>query len=397
MLLLLSWIVLPHGSTAAVTNSTGPGTWSSAGNWDNGVPGANDDANVFHPLTIDQNIAPNQGDYIVNGRCIDAAGGPAYTLNVSGSGANNGFFDVDSFASFEGTGLIQNHGNLIVRSGDTLIIGALTFANGSSVLIETGGFLIVNGNLTNNNNSTGIVVNGNIIVDGNVTGGNGSSITGAGGINATGTITTSGSGTMFGGPVNCTTGPCSSGPGALPVRLLFFEAVQVNSGVEIFWKTQTEENNEGFRLEKSSNGLFFSELATIQGVGTSFEEVEYSFFDANPFSGMNYYRLIQVDKNLTEDEIGFLSVYVNSVDREVFVFPNPIGRNQFSIGGLRSDEQEIRVRLMDIAGRQVGSSIAFREGSIFKVANEWEIESGVYFVELSLPGDIVKRIRIVKK
>lgn len=81
---------------AAVTNTSGAGMWSGNGNWDNGVPGSADDANVNHDMTIDQNISTTKGDFIINSPIQDVAGGTAYTLDMAGTGSNKGIFDVNA-------------------------------------------------------------------------------------------------------------------------------------------------------------------------------------------------------------------------------------------------------------------------------------------------------------
>ena len=113
--------------------------------------------------------------------------------------------------------IVMNGGTLIVNSPAILTIGALgtsygtqvvDFQNKSIVLINAGASLIVNGLMNNSNNSSGITFNGAVTVYGNVTTGNGSAIAGSGTLNSKGTIIQSGSATIFGSNLSCSTGPC---------------------------------------------------------------------------------------------------------------------------------------------------------------------------------------------
>lgn len=88
--------------------------------------------------------------------------------------------------------------------------------------------------------------------------------------------------------------------GVLPVDFSFFKAENQNDMAMLTWGTAMEVENEGFYLEKSSDGIFFQEFAFIVGEGNSTEEVEYEALDRDPFNGMNYYRLKQVDYNGSE-------------------------------------------------------------------------------------------------
>ncbi len=191
------------------SNTLSAGLWNTGTNWSAGVPTGATNANVNHSMTINTNITVSSGDYTINSSVNDLSGGTAYNLSVSGTGGNQGNFDVYATSLFEGTCTVNSNGTLTVRNGDTLTVGTATFANNSTVVVEAGGTLIINGNLTNNNNSTGISINGVLIVNGDFNGGNGSAITGTGSMSTTGTLITTGSGSVFGSTGDCNTGPCS--------------------------------------------------------------------------------------------------------------------------------------------------------------------------------------------
>jgi hypothetical protein len=99
-----------------------------------------------------------------------------------------------------------------VRNGATLIVtGPTSFANGTVVVIDAGGTLIINGNFDNNITGSGsFTVQGLVQINGNYTSNGNVDILGGGNLTTTGTITTTGaSGTIFGSPNDCTSGPCS--------------------------------------------------------------------------------------------------------------------------------------------------------------------------------------------
>lgn len=178
-----------------------PGTWNNSTTWSAGVPGNDATANINHSLTLDKNLTIS-GSYTINAPVQDLPSGSLYSLSI----VSGGILDANANMTFEGSGSVSNNGKLILRSGDTLRIGATVFDNGSTVIIEEGAVLIVNGNLENKNNSDGVTVNGKIVVNGNFTGGNGSEINGNGDFTTTGSTT--GAGSVFGAsPMNCS-GPC---------------------------------------------------------------------------------------------------------------------------------------------------------------------------------------------
>ena len=318
---------------SVTTNTSSAGLWNTGGNWDNGIPGGTDDANINHAMIIDGNVASTRGDYTFNSPCIDTTGGGAFNLSVQGTGGNEGIVDINANVTFEGTCSVSSNGTLIIRTGDTLIVGATTFANGSTVNIESGAVLIVNGNLQNNNNSTGITINGNVFVNGNVNGGNGSAITGAGGINATGTITTDPpTGSIFGSTTDCTVPPCAAGPGAVPIELNYFISRSTDDHILLEWETLSESNNNYFILDRSIDGHFFEELAKIPGSGNSQEKNKYSFEDFDVIGGVYYYRLWQTDFDGASSLLGILGQSFKGIENEgPRIFPNPVTSNSFNL------------------------------------------------------------------
>jgi len=83
--------------------------------------------------------------------------------------------------------------------------------------------------------------------------------------------------------------------GALPVKLLYFSGEPVNGNNLIYWATATEYNTTHFVVEKSENGIIWSEIATAAAAGNSTQELHYDVTDATVKPIYNYYRLTQYD------------------------------------------------------------------------------------------------------
>jgi|GEM_PF-2566435 len=83
----------------------------------------------------------------------------------------------------------------------------------------------------------------------------------------------------------------------LPVELISFDATPSAGVVNCRWTTASENNNDHFTLEKSSDGKYFSPLAVITGAGSSSSLHSYAYTDDMPLPGISYYRLSQTDFN----------------------------------------------------------------------------------------------------
>lgn len=82
----------------------------------------------------------------------------------------------------------------------------------------------------------------------------------------------------------------------LPVSLLGFEAHPQSDGTVLCeWRTEREINNAGFEVERSKDGESFESLAQIVGNGSTELFHSYEWTDEDPYRGLSYYRLKQVD------------------------------------------------------------------------------------------------------
>ncbi|MFZ1528570.1 MAG: T9SS type A sorting domain-containing protein [Ferruginibacter sp.] len=79
----------------------------------------------------------------------------------------------------------------------------------------------------------------------------------------------------------------------LPVELNGFSAVKQNGKTFLQWQTSNETNSRGFEIQRSSNTQNWTNIAFVNSAGTA--AGNYSFTDASPASGKNYYRIRQVD------------------------------------------------------------------------------------------------------
>ncbi len=87
-------------------------------------------------------------------------------------------------------------------------------------------------------------------------------------------------------------------PFTLPVSLTTFTAKANKTGsVNLVWGTASELNNAYFEVTRSSDGVNFSTIGKVTGIGTSNTLQNYNYTDTKPKAGANYYRLKQVDND----------------------------------------------------------------------------------------------------
>jgi hypothetical protein len=112
---------------------------------------------------------------------------------------------------------------------------------------------------------------------------------------------------------------------SLMVHLLSFNAAKANSGAQISWTTENEENYTGFALERSSDGgTTFTNLESIASTGAG----NYSYTDATPPQASDVYRLQITDLNGAISYSNPITlIYGNTVTTttagNVNIYPNP--------------------------------------------------------------------------
>lgn len=161
--------------------------------------------------------------------------------------------------------------------------------------------------------------------------------------------------------------------GTLPVTLLNFTAFKQGGKTLLHWQTATEQNNNGFEIQRSINGRNFSSIGFVNGAGNSSAITHYSFTDITPYKGINYYRLKQIDmdgnsklsevRRLNFDEAISISVY-----------PNPVA----SVLNIQLSDKATRVSITDMQGRMIWQQAAGNSLS-FLVPVE-KLPAGTYFI-----------------
>jgi beta-glucanase (GH16 family) len=109
----------------------------------------------------------------------------------------------------------------------------------------------------------------------------------------------------------------------VPIELASFKAFEGQNRAFLHWTTATEKNNKGFFVEASADAKTWRNLGFVAGNGTTTEPKTYQFWDDNPASGSNYYRLRQVDADGGAQLSAVCTVVFDHNARKITLFPNP--------------------------------------------------------------------------
>jgi hypothetical protein len=143
----------------------------------------------------------------------------------------------------------------------------------------------------------------------------------------------------------------------LPAGIVSFKGERRLQEIRLEWVTATETNNKGFELQRSADGRNFSALsfiATRAPQGNSHTQLQYSYTDAGPVKGTNYYRLKQVDK---DGKISYSTVVLvkspgaNGITF-IDVYPNPV-KDKVKIKLASTTVSKVDIFITDLAGRVI--------------------------------------------
>lgn len=169
----------------------------------------------------------------------------------------------------------------------------------------------------------------------------------------------------------------------LPVELVKFESVCENNKAIIRWTTASEINNHYFTLEKSTDGISFTEFARIEGAGNSSSENNYSFIDNMAGKEISYYRLSQTDFDGHSKLFNTISSQCSGkLPVAVYVYNNNLGQLVVSLQSELSNT--FNIGLFDALGKQVNhKTVNTQKGAATFYVDISDLSSGIYLVKVN--------------
>jgi hypothetical protein len=168
---------------------------------------------------------------------------------------------------------------------------------------------------------------------------------------------------------------------ALPVEFSNMTTTCEDNAVRIQWTTESEHNNDYFRLEKSTTGYEWELLGSIDGVGNSTTEQTYTYFDDNQRIN-KYYRLYQVDMDGSEELLSTLFSECENTSGNIETFPNP-SHGSFSIYWKQfKTKGDVKIIILNTNGQQVFQEKVALELGVNLFTIKADLAPGVYMIEL---------------
>ncbi len=180
----------------------------------------------------------------------------------------------------------------------------------------------------------------------------------------------------------------------LPISLTSFNAYKKNDAVELKWSTASEINNDYMAVERSADGREFTEIGRVNGVGTSNDINNYAFMDKKPFTGVNYYRLRQVDFDGTSVYHQVLSVNMESAHKGIQLAAYPSQVNEVLNARWSNGKSSTILRILDLNGREL-KRYSVPSGTVDYEISVNGLLAGMYLLQANQNG-VVEVIHFTK-
>jgi len=163
----------------------------------------------------------------------------------------------------------------------------------------------------------------------------------------------------------------------------------ISIGVMLNWSTSEEINADIFSIEKSQNGVHFSQIAQVKSQGSNDKGFEYTFIDLYPESGTSHYRLKVINKDGTFSYLETISTKL--VPKTNFIISNfssanpndnwNVNLNVYNEGSMVYEWTSLDGSVFDQGLKRM------KEGMNNLVFSMQDWPDGIYRLDLDMSGD----------
>lgn len=187
----------------------------------------------------------------------------------------------------------------------------------------------------------------------------------------------------------------STSNSVLPVSLVSFDAYRSGNTNKLSWSTASESNNKYFEIYRSINDDKFNMISRVDGAGNSSQKRYYNFTDSEPYTGIAYYKLQQVDENGTSHTFNNLKAIKSDLSESTFTV---FTASDDLIHGtyLSSKSGMANFSIYDITGKEVyNAKLNLNQGLNKIQVNGSRMLKGIYVAVLQ-HGNVIERVKFIK-
>nr|WP_294860327.1 T9SS type A sorting domain-containing protein [uncultured Fluviicola sp.] len=193
---------------------------------------------------------------------------------------------------------------------------------------------------------------------------------------------------------------CNNTISVLPVAFLYFDGEKKDNKNLLTWAVESEQRNDYFTIETSTDGENWTELTKVKGAINSTEAKTYSYADTKNTQVSTYYKLSQTDLDGTRNELALKYIPMNVF--EFRVYPNPSSDSKIHVDFSTISDDASTLILRNELGQEVfgyNLEAVAKTGRTTFYSSDLDLgqPAGVYLVEIHSGNQLVDRSRLVIK
>lgn len=171
----------------------------------------------------------------------------------------------------------------------------------------------------------------------------------------------------------------------LPIDLLSFKGNEQERMVNLSWTTLTETNNDLFEIYHSTDSRNFNLITSLKGKGNNSTLANYSFLHESPKTGINYYKLKQIDYDGRSSQSDIIAVNIDGVSSRLNIHPNPTSGSV----NITTDSDEFELKIYNA----VGTIIMKTDQRFIDLTSQ---PKGIYYFQLASNNVIIETKKVIK-
>jgi len=163
--------------------------------------------------------------------------------------------------------------------------------------------------------------------------------------------------------------------------------------VVLTWNV-TEYNNKSFKVQHSTDGIKWEDIALVQSKMSSESMTDYTYTYTKKGKGKHYFRLQDIDVDATSIGFSPVKTLVLSDDQPtVSIWPNP-AINEINVGRYTNNNINTKAQIFDLTGRMI-SERQFGEHSTTIKIND--LQPGTYVLRIQGEDGKIHTEKFVKQ
>ncbi|TDH27775.1 T9SS type A sorting domain-containing protein [Segetibacter sp. 3557_3] len=192
---------------------------------------------------------------------------------------------------------------------------------------------------------------------------------------------------------------CLPGIGPLPVTLTSVKAYQQGVTIYVEWNVQNETRVKHYEVEKSADGILFSNAGLQSATGNNMSSLTYRFADLNARAGDNLYRIKTVDLSGLVRYSPVVKVVIGKQQPGYRLYPNPASSGNINIQFINQAAGQYSISVVNAVGQTITSKQVIRSAgsSTELVKLTGGLANGKYLVVISGPGNTKQSFQVLYK